>query len=70
MEFDEDFSPISASRPIPDDQLHLKKVDTMALWTWVQREKRNVPVICLEDDTTLVPTRDLADLRDRYAHGA
>jgi hypothetical protein len=68
--FDEDFTPVSTNVPVPDERLHLKKVDTMSLWTWVQRDERNVPVIRLEDGTILVPTRNLADLKGRYVRGA
>lgn len=67
-EFDEDFASVADGPVIPDSELQLKQVGTMELWTWVEGHKREVPVIRLQNGTVLVPTRDAAALRNRYAH--
>jgi hypothetical protein len=45
-----------------------KQIGTMDLWTWIQQDKREVPVVRLENGTVLVPTRDVDVLRSRYSH--
>jgi hypothetical protein len=66
-ELDEDFLPVTGAAAVGADRLHLKKVGTMELWTWSERDHRSVPIVHLEDGTILVPSRNLTELRARYA---
>jgi hypothetical protein len=65
-DFEGDFSPVAGSNPIPDNDLHLKKVETGSLWAWSEQDQRTVPVVHLDDGTILVPMRNLAELRHLY----
>lgn len=68
VEFEEDFVPVNGGGPLPDAELNPKHIGTMELWTWVDEHKREVPIVRLKNGTILVPERDLAALRSRYAH--
>ncbi|MGH9582130.1 MAG: hypothetical protein ACRD4O_04250 [Bryobacteraceae bacterium] len=68
IEFDEDFVPVTGSAPIPDAELKAKQIGTMELWTWVEEQKREVPIVRLENGAVLVPQRDIDVLRSRYSH--
>lgn len=51
---------------VSNELLRPQPVGTMELWTWVERDKRDVPVVRLENAAILVPARDLGVLRRRY----
>jgi hypothetical protein len=68
IQFDEESVPLAGSPPVADTNLRLKRVGTMKLWTWVETERRQVPVVRLENGTVLVPTRDARVLQSRFAH--
>jgi len=67
VEFDEDFVPVVGSGPVKEELLRLRSIGTMELWTWVEEDSRDVPVVRLVDGTILVPARDAEALRGRYA---
>ncbi len=66
QEFDADYSPTLGSNPVAENRLYLKKMESEDLWAAVGKDI--VPIARLRDDTILVPTRNLAELRARYAH--
>jgi hypothetical protein len=62
----EDYSPVTGPNPVPEARLHLQTVSsTMELWTKVGKDV--FLIVHLQDGTVLVPTEDLAQLRQRYA---
>jgi len=67
VQFEEDFLPVAGVAPVPSELLRPQPVGTMELWTWVEKDKRDVPVVRLENGTILVPARDLEVLRGRYS---
>jgi hypothetical protein len=67
IQFDEDFLPIAGSSPIPSELLHLRQTGTMDLWTWVEKDSREVPIVRLENGVVLVPARDIEVLRKRLS---
>ncbi len=65
-QFDADYSAVVGPNPVPKDQLHLLPLhSTTDLWAVVGQEL--VPIARLEDGTVLVPTRNVTELRPRYA---
>jgi hypothetical protein len=64
--FDEDYSPVVGTNPVPEDLLNLKNMGSSDLWAVVGQDL--VPIARLKDGTILVPTRNLAQLRPRYVH--
>ena len=67
VQFDEQFLPANGAAPVALERLHLKQIGTVELWTWVEEDKRNVPIVPLGDGTILVPARDVGVLRGRRA---
>ena len=63
--FEADYSPVTGPNPVPEDRLHLRAADPEDLWAVAGQEL--VPVAHLENGTVLVPTRDLSELRQRFA---
>lgn len=66
QEFDADYSPTIGSNPVPENRLYFKSMESEDLWAAVGQDI--VPIARLQDGTILVPTRNLAELRTRYAH--
>ena len=62
----EDYSATTGPNPVPEARLHLQAVSsTVQLWTKVDRDV--FLIVHLQDGTVLVPTRDLSELRQRFA---
>jgi hypothetical protein len=65
-EFEADYSPVTGPNPVPEARLHLKPLEsTFQLFAPAGQDE--VPIARLEDGTVLVPTRDVSQLRERYA---
>ena len=62
--FEADYSPITGPNPVKEDRLHLRSVSSEELWAPGQEL---VPIAHLRDGTVLVPSRNLPQLRRRYA---
>jgi len=60
-----DYSPVSGPDPVPEARLHLRSMTSEELWA--PAGQGLVPIAHLQDGTVLVPTADLAQLRQRYA---
>ncbi len=61
-----DYSPVVGPNPVPEARIHLKSVNsTTELWTNVDGDV--FLIVYLQDGTVLVPTENLAQLRERYA---
>jgi hypothetical protein len=65
-EFEGDYAPVAGPNPVPEARLHLKPLEsTFQLFAPAGQDE--VPIAQLQDGTVLVPTKDLPQLRQRYA---
>lgn len=65
VSFEDDYSPLTGSHPVPEVRLHLRSVSSEDLWAPAGQEL--VPIAHLQDGTVLVPIREVSQLRGRYA---
>jgi hypothetical protein len=63
--FQADYSPVIGLSPVPENLLDLKPTDSTGLWAAVNEEL--VPIAHLQNGAVLVPTKNLSELRQRFA---
>jgi hypothetical protein len=69
-EYDGEFLPLQGVGPIPENQLHpVFREDAGHLWTWSERLRKSVPIVCLANGVILLPSEDFDELKSRFDGG-